>query len=559
MDRPAGLPVLTYIGADGEHTLRLERDSTTVGRLPDQDLVLKESFVSRQHATINRLETGYELLDQGSSHGTFVNSVQVKRVLLQPGDVLQFGSTRALKIRFQPAPADTGQSHSSQSQSSLAGELLSAISRFSGHADGERTAALEIEQLNFLLNAARKLNAGGAKQDILHALLQLSIQLTSVERGFVFLREGGEMRLALGLRSNGIVIDEDATVSRRAIARALESASKFLVSDTRADQDAASWDSVVDNSIRCIYCIPLRKRTASAEPQQLLGLLYLDSQLSVGHLSAVDHELLDTIATEAATLLDNALLAEAEAKARRAAEELAVAARIHAGLMAISFPTLPYATLQARTVPCLEIGGDFYDALALDDGLYVVIADVSGKGVPASIVAATLQGIVHAQMLAGQGLAEIAALVNRFLCSRSIGKYATMVLLRLGRDGRVDYVNCGQVRPLLVSASGVRPLDEANLMVGLIPDAVYTAAQCQLAPGDRILLGTDGVTEAENSAEEPFGDVRFQAVAGVERIDGVLNQVAEFLAGNPAQDDCTLLEIQYEGAAGGDAERDAAG
>lgn len=546
MNRPAGLPVLTYVAADGEHTLRLERDSTTVGRLPDQDLVLKESFVSRCHAAINKLETGYELVDQGSSHGTFVNGVQVERALLHPGDVLQFGSTRALKIRFQPAAADTG-------HSSLAGELLSAISRFSGHADGERTAALEIEQLNFLLNAARKLNAGGAKQDILHALLQLSIQLTSVERGFVFLREGGEMRLALGLRSSGAAIDEDATVSRSAIKQALESASKFLVSDTRMDQDAANWDSVVDNSIRCIYCIPLRKRTASAEPQQLLGLLYLDSQLSAGHLSAVDHELLDTIATEAATLLDNALLAEAEARARRAAEELAVAARIHAGLMAISFPTLSYATLQARTVPCLEIGGDFYDALALDDGLHVVIADVSGKGVPASIVAATLQGIVHAQMLAGQGLAEMAALVNRFLCSRSVGKYATMVLLRLGRDGRVDYVNCGHVRPLLVSSSGVRSLEEANLMVGLIPDAVYTVAQWQLSPGDRILLGTDGVTEAENTAEEPFGDARFQAVAGNERIDGVLDRVAEFLAGNPAQDDCTLLEIQYEGAAGQDA------
>jgi phosphoserine phosphatase RsbU/P len=84
-------------------------------------------------------------------------------------------------------------------------------------------------------------------------------------------------------------------------------------------------------------------------------------------------------------------------------------------------------------------------------------------------------------------------------------------------------------------------------MVGLIPNATYAAAQTRLNPGDRILLSTDGVTEAENGAGEPFGDSRFESAACAERLDGVLNQVAEFLAGQTAQDDCTLLEIQFEG------------
>ena len=93
--------------------------------------------------------------------------------------------------------------------------------------------------------------------------------------------------------------------------------------------------------------------------------------------------------------------------------------------------------------PCFEIGGDFYDALALENCVCVVMPDVSGKGVPASIVAATLQGIIHALMLTGQGLAEIAALVNRFLCTRQVGKSATMVLLKVFPDGFVEYINCG--------------------------------------------------------------------------------------------------------------------
>ena len=151
------------------------------------------------------------------------------------------------------------------------------------------------------------------------------------------------------------------------------------------------------NKIRSIYCIPLRKRDAKSQHAELLGLLYLDSQIGAGNLSEVDHQLLDTIATEAAALLQNALLAEAEYKSRRAREELAVAARIHSGLMSITMPVIPYAVLQAKSIPCYEIGGDFFDAVALDDCVCVAIADVSGKGIPAAIVAATMQGIIHAQ------------------------------------------------------------------------------------------------------------------------------------------------------------------
>ncbi len=548
MDQPGNPPILVYAAAGGPRTLVLDRDSIAIGRLPDQDLVLHDSFVSRRHAVIRRVQNApelpssglpsFELVDQRSTHGTYLNGARTGRALLHPGDVIQFGSLRALKVRFQ-----TGFVSAS---SSLAGELLSAISRLSSRSDGERTAAREMEQLNFLLGAARRLNAGGARTDILHALLQLSIQLTGVERGFVFLYDGDAMRLALGLLADGSPIGEDSTVSRSAIARAIQSAARFSVTDTDADADATAWDSVKAHAIRCIHCIPLRKNLA-AGPPGLLGLLYLDSRIAPGRLNTIDHELLEMIATEAATLLDNALLAEAEVRARQAAEELAIAAGIHAGLMSFALPTLSYATIEARMIPCREIGGDFYDAIALPDGLGVVVADVSGKGVPASIVAATLQGIVHAQMLTGQPLAQIAAQVNAFLCSRSVGKYATMVLLKLYPGGRVEYLNCGQTRPLVVSPSGVHRLEEANLVVGMFPGAEYTPGGGQLAPGDRILIATDGVTEAANGLEEEFGDSRFEAAASTEAIDGIIGQMAAFQAGHPVQDDCTLLEIRYIG------------
>ena len=403
-----------------------------------------------------------------------------------------------------------------------------------------------MEQLNWLLSAARQLNEGGAIEDILSTLLRLTLQLTGVERGYVFLRQGDEMKLAQGRNAEGEALEEDSTISHGAIRRAIESDAKFSISDTLADDSASAWASVMVNKIRSIYCIPLRKRDAKGHGSELLGLLYLDSQIGAGKLSPVDHQLLDTLSTEGAALLQNALLAEAEHKSRRAREELAVAARIHSGLMSIALPVVPFAELKATSVPCYEIGGDFFDAVALDDCVCVAIADVSGKGVPAAIVAATMQGIIHAQLLSGQSLPDIALLLNQFLCTRNVGKYATMIVLKLFSDGRMEYINGGHIKPLLIDGKGVTRLEESNLIVGLVPEASYTSTQRTLKNGERILLVTDGVVEAENSAGDAFGDERLMQIAPLEDLNGILDQVSGFQSSNETQDDCTIVEVAYK-------------
>ena len=540
MPLTSALPTLKYTDLDGEHFFTIAADSTSIGRAPDQDLVLKEAYVSRRHAIITRQNGYFELTDQQSSHGTFLNGQRIEQARLKSGDGLQFGSLNAATFRFllPAAPSDS---------SGLATDLLSALSVFAPTEKGIPQPARDIEKLSFLLNAARQLNAGGAITDVFRALLQLSIQLTGVERGFVFLLEGEEMRLALGLRSDKGVVGEDASVSRRAMQKAIESDSKFFLSDTLADDSAAGWSSVMANSIRSIYCIPLRKHISAAEPNRLLGILYLDSQIGAGNLSEIDHQVLDTLANEAATLIHNALLADTELKARQAAEELAIAASIHSGLMCITLPRLDYAHIRARSLPCHAIGGDFYDAIALDDCLCVAIADVSGKGVPASIVAATLQGIIHALLLTGQSLPEIADLVNRFLCTRQVGKYATMIVLKIFPNGCVEYMNCGHIPPLLITAEGTRYLEDGNLIVGIISEATYTASQFTVKTGDRILLTTDGITEIEDKAGQQIGIEGLAGLAYLPTLDAVIEHLVKVQASREAQDDWTILDISYTG------------
>jgi len=542
---------LSYTDANGEHRVVLDKPSTSIGRSPSQGVVLPDPSVSRQHATILREGDEFVIVDQKSSYGTYVNGERVERATLRDGDMLQLGSLEASKLRFHsPAPEQA------DGRKPAGTVLLTSLHGLQRVDNTEKPAAHELGQLNWLLSAARQLNAGSAINDILTTLLQLTLQLTGVERGFVFLKEGEEMKLARGLTSDGTIVQEDSAVSRRAMQRAIDSERKFSISDTLTDNAASAWASVMANRIRSIYCIPLRKREAGNAATRLLGLLYLDSQIGPGHLSEVDHQLLDTISTEAAALLHNALLAEAEYRTRLVREELAIAAKIQSGLMSIDIPVLSYAVLDARSIPCLEIGGDFFNAVALDDCVCAGIADVSGKGVSAAIVGATVQGIIHAQLMSRVGLPAIASQLNQFLFSRSVGKYLTMVLVKLYLDGRVEYLNCGHIQPLVVRGSRIIRLEESNLIVGLLPGVSYTSAMCQLEPGDRLLLVTDGIVEAENPAGEPFGDGGLETIAPAANIDAILEHVARYHAPNPAQDDCTLLQVEYTGnaqAASGDA------
>jgi serine phosphatase RsbU (regulator of sigma subunit) len=213
--------------------------------------------------------------------------------------------------------------------------------------------------------------------------------------------------------------------------------------------------------------------------------------------------------------------------------------------MSIRLPCVSFASLDGITVPCRAIGGDFFDAVALGDYIYAVVADVSGKGMPAAIVAAMLQGMMHALMLDGQPLESIAVTVNQFLCSRATGKYATMVLLKLRSNGTAEYLNCGHVAPFIVRSKAVRELEGGSTVVGLLPDARYATRNFTLVPGERILIFTDGVTEAENARGQRFGDIRVRSLQRLRGAAKLLEEVSFHQGRTEQQDDRTVFELEF--------------
>jgi phosphoserine phosphatase RsbU/P len=254
------------------------------------------------------------------------------------------------------------------------------------------------------------------------------------------------------------------------------------------------------------------------------------------------------VATEAASLIENARLVQAEEEARRYQQELSIAASIQQRLMAVTIPEVPFARINPKNIPCKDIGGDFYDAVNTEDGLAVVLADVAGKGVSAALLASTLQGMIYAQLVVHTPLTEIVASTNRYLTSKHIGeKYATVIIARLRRDGDLEYVNCGHVPPLLVCGGEVIRPSHGNLPVGLLPDVTYSSDRYSLHPGDRLVLVTDGVTEAENEQGEFFDNERLEAVAKTGSLREILAAVAKFCGPVPLSDDCTVVEMIFCG------------
>src|SRR5438045_2487679 len=420
------LPVLIFMEEGEERTLPVSRTPFTIGRKTDRDLIISDPRVSREHAQLVLEGNDFFLIDLNSKHGTFVNGERIERRKLQRNDRLDFGAQDAGYAIFNPERQGSG-----------------GVREFLSHVSGVHVAvgaAGDLEKMKIFLEAARALNTTGVLDEVLVTLIDATLRLTRAERGYIFLRQAdGSLRLAAGRSSRGDILLDDKTISHSIIADAASSASEFLVTDTSKLSDFSARNSIVMNDLRTVICIPLRRPKMQAQisaktPAQsgngaaqpdISGVLYLDSRFASREFSSVSNDILRAIATEAAGLVENAHLVEAETAARQYRQELAIAASIQQRLMSMTIPEVPFASVRGRNLSCKEIGGDFFDVVQVENGLGIVVCDVSGKGVSAALLGSILQGMVYSQLGSRLSLPEIAASANKFWCQKLLGeKYA---------------------------------------------------------------------------------------------------------------------------------------
>jgi sigma-B regulation protein RsbU (phosphoserine phosphatase) len=306
-----------------------------------------------------------------------------------------------------------------------------------------------------------------------------------------------------------------------------------------------------------------RSRMALAVPMlagdEVAGLLAIGARASGTAFSAEDREIATALARQAQAALDNARLLRVREEKRRQDRELLVARGIQESLLPAAPPRLAGYELAALSRPCYEVGGDAYDWIPLDGGrLGLVVADVAGKGTPASLLMASAHAFVHA--LAGQASpAELVSRLNRFLYARTqASRFVTLFYAELDpAAGRLVYVNAGHVPPFrLARDGGLERLREGGPALGLLDAADYEVGAAAFGAGDLVAMLTDGVTEAMSPAEAELGDdrvreslVRRRARPAPEVLAGLVADVDAWAGSRGASDDLTALILKAADAA----------
>ncbi|MBI3666209.1 MAG: SpoIIE family protein phosphatase [Acidobacteria bacterium] len=543
-------PFLAVVDPSGRRQMvRISKSPFQIGRLAECELSLRDSRISRNHAQVVAEDEQYFLEDCNSRHGIFLNGKKVTRNVLAPNDRIDFGIEDSYHLIFTYESGETDR-------------LLAQLDAVpSSHATGN------LAKLRAVLEVARALESSLSLEDVLGAVVDAALVVTGAERGFLLLHstEGSELEMRVARDRHGRPLDEsDLRVPRGVIQRALHQR-RDLLSMSFDPAQIDTEKSIADLELRSVVCVPLvRIRIGHThDTSQLstrndtLGVLYMDSRLSAADLSAGNRELLQSLAMETSTVLENARLMSEEREKRRMEQELSIAREIQRYLLPAKLPEEGWFRAAGSSQACFQVGGDYYDVMELGDSLWgAVLADVSGKGVSAALLTSLLQGAFFATAGSQSPLSEIMARVNKYVCERSQTRnYATVFYCMVDRQGAVQWINAGHCPPLVVRASGqVDLLPASACPVGLFHGVPFAQQEARLGPGDKVVIYSDGVTEAENAAGKQFGDERLLDLVtrntsadavGIHKI--IIDEVAAFTAGAPQSDDVTLVVLEFRG------------
>ena len=253
------------------------------------------------------------------------------------------------------------------------------------------------------------------------------------------------------------------------------------------------------------------------------------------------------------------LLSDAVGQIAKLQHEMRTAAAIQRALLPNTHRAGPFFDAAAATIPCRSIGGDFFDYMDLPGGaLGFALGDVAGKGPPAALLGALMQGSLAAQAHASDGPAATIAAVNTAIVHRGIqGRFVTLFYGALFPDGQLMYCNAGHNAPILVSASsGVHRLETGGMVLGLFDGVAFEQGSVRLQPHDYLVVFSDGISEALNEAGEEFGDDRLlgclTGVTGVQAercLHHIFASVKQFTAAAPQHDDVTAMVVSYRSRA----------
>ena len=405
-----------------------------------------------------------------------------------------------------------------------------------------------VEELSVLNDLARAIGASLDSQQIMGSIVRRSLRAINAEQGVITL------------------VEDRPSDPTRTLIRAMDSSSQqeqfhlhnaflgwmqlnkkpLVMNNPQYDERfrGVKWDP----SIQTLLCVPLMTKS------ELKGVLTLYNKKGSGGFTEDDQRLLAIIAAQSAQVVENARLNERERQLMKMQEEVRLAARIQTDLLPQSAPDLPGYEIAGRNIPAQLVGGDHFDFMPIDDQrMAICLGDVSGKGLPASLLMANLQATLRSQTLNAHSPKECIEKSNRLLfLSTSPEKFVTLFYCIIDRSThKLSFTNAGHEFPFVVGDDRVRRLETGGLALGMLEDFPFEEEVIQLEPGDVVVIFSDGVSEAMNPSEERFGDARIEDVLNRNRhlspnelIDKLVESIKAHAGTAPQMDDITLVIVK---------------
>src|SRR5579863_3798496 len=538
------LQILTPDGQSRFIPLNAERIS--LGRSSAAELSFPDDGgLSRQHLAIERDADGWALRDLGSKNGTILNGAKVtERTRLKPGDRITAGHLilvydgASSQIR-QPvvvfdAQEETGDQ--STSSSTVITQLEGVIQPDGGIGEQQALAASHISAL---VRAGNELAGNRPLPELFRFILDLAIQAVKADRGVLMTAEDDN----LTVRANQ---GEGFRISTAVRDRVLNSGLSVLVRDTSIDDAFRERRSIVEQNIRTLMAVPLQTR------EKIIGIIYVDSPSLLREFTKDDLNLLTVMANVAAIRIEHTRYAEVEQARQLMARDLEQAAEIQQRFLPAVAPPVRGLDVAGHNAPCRTVGGDYYDFFPYGTSrIAMVLGDVSGKGMPASLLMMGLQARVQVLIEEPKNLAEVMTRLNRITSANCpSNRFITFFsCIADGDTGELTFCNAGHNPPLIVRADGsYQQLEGGGPVLGILPSIEYQEYHENLAEGDALVIYSDGVTEANNPAGDEFEIEGLAAAVIPDRsesagtiISRINKGLLNYTKGAPPADDITLI------------------
>lgn len=555
------MPKLYVYQKKGEdYSIPLKKDRISIGRSADNDINVLDPFCSGHHAYIYPSEEGWAVRDNASKNGTFLNGKKIKaEVELKKGDEVLVGSTRIVFDKEIPTHVEVTESPTSSANVNTIMQVEELLTKT--EIDTTLKASLapaELEKVrtehrsfSIMSDVSKALLLHQPLGELLDNIMDLICENLPMDRGILMIKEGNPAQfIPKVIRINDKNLKEHKIqVSQSIINMAVDKNSSILTSDAQADTRFKAMESIIKFNIHSAMCVPLWNN------REIIGIIYSDRISNLEQFTDEDLKLLTLMSNVAAVKIENARTVEQTMELEKMKKELALAAKIQEDFLPKENPPCKKFEIVGYNTPCYQVGGDYYDFIDIDPSrLGIVVADVSGKGVGASLLMASLRAALQSEVYAEYNIEDMAAKLNDFVHRSSApNAFITFFFCELNKgNGELKYINAGHNPPLIIDKKGkITRLESSGLCLGMFPSTTYEVKKVKINLGEMAILYTDGITESRSKDNKEFDEkgliklIRKHAKLQAPKIlKKVYEELDSFTAGAERMDDMTLVIIQ---------------